>query len=262
MMNRCANRKSVCLILSLALLLNIFLAFPQYAYAGTNTESLITNLSNSGNAKLTFNLSVPAKTTCSYSIKFAPNNKNKALETLTGSVKNTTNKKKTFTVTKQVRYYSSKYSYKVSASYNYRKKNYTDTDAVKSLIPSKTFYSNKFVWTDSAIKKYKANKWVEIGMSFTAGVALDILVSKGYATKTLVAAYTIGGVASDLVAASATSDIRSTAKKGWGYRIKVVPNKSRTSYATYLLTYNSKGKLADTEFVGNISMSPYCKSIK
>lgn len=265
MSNKINGKKKLCRVVSVLMCISLCVStfvFPAKALASTSKEDLITNLKNSANAELSFYVYVPAKTTANYTIKLVPNNKNSAIDSLSGSVKNTGTEAKKIKVTRTVNYYSSKYSYSVKANYNYKKTNYVDTDTVKSLIPSKTFYSNKFTWTEENIKAYKNNKRVEILLAFGTGIAIDVLATKGYVTTALASAYTFGSLASDLVATNADSDIRNTAIKGWGYKIKAVPNSSGTEFTTYLLTYNKDGKLADTTKCGTVKISPYCKVIK
>ena len=262
MSNRRKRYTMLCKILVFLFIFNTIMWIPLEVAAGTQKESVVSGLCNSSNSVLTFYIEVPAKTTANYSIKFTPNNKGKSLETITGSVKNTSSQQKKIKVSRKVGYYSSKYQYSVSANYNYRKTNYSDTDKVYSKIPSHTFTSSKFTWTEANIRKAKANKRVEIVLVFSGTVALDIFVTRGYCTKAAATAYSIAFFANDLLCAGASQDIRNSMIKDWGYRIKAISNSSRTKYTLYLLTYNSKGKLVDSKKCGTISMSPYCKSIK
>ena len=238
-------------IISFLLVVTIFTPTKK-VMASTVKESIITNLKNSSNGKLSFTLSIPAHTRFSYSVKLIPNNKNAAIDTHGDTIYNYSNKEIKKNVTISINYYSTKYKYEVSASYNYRRCSYRDTDYVESKIPSNTFVTKKFTWTEKEIKKYKSKKRSQIVLLYSGSVVLDLFVSKGYCTAALSTGYGIGVLVSDLVNTKASEDIRSTAIKGWGYKIKAVPNEERTAYKTYLLTYNSKNKKVDKKYCGKV----------
>ena len=258
-------RRLFCACIILVIAICCVLASTQNAHASTNKEDLITSLKNPSNGTLSFYVYAPAKTTAKYSITLTPNNKGTSIDTVTGSVKNTTNKGKKIKVSKSVHYYSSKYSYKVKGSYTYKRKNYTDTDSKKSLIPSTTFTSTKFVWDEKTIKDYKAGRTVGVVVLTGATVILDIAITKGVATTTLKnmgTSYTACKFVSDLVIANSSSDVRTSIQKGWGYRTKTVPNADCTGYTAYLIVYSPDGKIAENKNIGTFKMSPYCKVIK
>ena len=230
--------------------------------ASIEKESIITNLKNPSNGELSFKLSIPAHTTLTYSVKLIPNNKNAAIDSYTNTLSNHSSKEIKKNVTLSINYYSTKYKYNVSAHYNYRRCSYTDTDYVESKIPSDTFVTKKFTWTEKEIKKYKNNKRSEIVLLYSGSVVLDIFVSKGYCTTALSSGYGIGVLVSDLVSTKASEDIRTTATEGWGYKIKAVPNEERTAYKTYLLTYNSKNKKVDKKYCGTVNTASIFRVIR
>ena len=84
-------------------------------------------------------------------------------------------------------------------------------------------------------------------MTFGAGVAIDILVTKGAVTASLATGYTLSTLLSDIISNYGSTDIRSPAIENWGYGFKYVTNSSKDGFDIYLLTYNSKGRLADTK---------------
>ena len=71
-------------------------------------------------------------------------------------------------------------------------------------------------------------------------MAIDILVTKGAVTASLATGYTLSKLLSDIISNYGSTDIRSPGIENWGYRCK-------DGFDIYLLTYNSKGRLADTK---------------
>ena len=78
-------------------------------------------------------------------------------------------------------------------------------------------------------------------------MAIDILVTKGAVTASLATGYTLSKLLSDIISNYGSTDIRSPGIENWGYRFKYVTNSSKDGFDIYLLTYNSKGRLADTK---------------
>ncbi|MCI8955963.1 MAG: hypothetical protein HFG29_03110 [Eubacterium sp.] len=236
----------------LFLLVVTMLSPTEKVMASIEKETIITNLKNPSNGKLSFTLTIPAHTTITYSVKLIPNNKNAAIDSYTNTFSNHSSKEIKKNITLLINYYSTKYKYNVSARYNYRRCSYIDTDYIESKIPANTFVTKKFTWTKKEIKRYKRNKRSEIVLLYSGSVVLDIFVSKGYCTAALSSGYGIGVLVSDLVKTKASEDIRTTAIEGWGYKIKAVPNEERTAYKTYLITYNSKNKKVDEKYCGKV----------
>lgn len=246
----------------LSLLVVTTFSLTKNVMASIEKDSIITQLKNPSNGELAFTVSIPAHTTLTYSVKLIPNNKNAAIDFYTNTLSNHSSKTVKKNITLSINYYSTKYKYNVSAHYNYKRCSYTDTDYVESKIPSNTFVTKKFTWTKEEIKKYKNNKRSEIVLLYSGSVVLDIFVSKGYCTTALSSGYGIGVLVSDLVKTKASEDIRTTAIKGWGYKIKAVPNEERTAYKTYLLTYNSKNKKVDEKYCGKVTTASIFRVIR
>lgn len=78
-------------------------------------------------------------------------------------------------------------------------------------------------------------------------MAIDILVTKGAVTASLATGYTLSKLLSDIISNYGSTDIRAPGIENWGYRFKYVTNSSKDGFDIYLLTYNSKGRLADTK---------------
>ena len=95
------------------------------------------------------------------------------------------------------------------------------------------------------VRYYSA--YYKMKASYSGGVAIDILVTKGAVTASLATGYTLSKLLSDIISNYGSTDIRSPGIENWGYRFKYVTNSSKDGFDIYLLTYNSKGRLADTK---------------
>ena len=252
------RKKSMCLLIAIIMGLSLFFSYKEKLYATTNVnqEDLIINVCNPSTGVIKFTLNIPAGVTVSYSLKLVPNSRTGSLDTSSGTCKNSGTKTIKKTITVNVKYFSDKYT--ISASYykgpSKNRTCYKDTDKAVSKLKS-TIYTNKFIWDDKNIRKYKNGQKVYIVLSFAIATSIDIIVSKGLAPMPLASILNLTLMMGDVSSAdggASTQTIRTTPIKGWGYQIKYVPNTD--GYTKYLLVYNDKNKLHETH---NLGKEPY-----
>jgi len=260
------KKNAMALVLALSLLFSATLTNIAVVQAATNVnqEDLISNISNTSNAKLSFNLKVPAGVTVSYKVQLIPNKRTGSLDTISGSVKNSEKKQVTKTVSVTTRYYSNKYT--ISASYSTgparNRTTYSDEDSATSALKS-TVTTNKFVWNDANIKKFKNGERVAVALTFALTGTVDILVSKGYLSGAVATTLSISLFAKDLLDAGSiadTSTIATTPIKGWGYQYKLSPYSG--GFTKYLLVYDANGKLYQTVNLGKVSTGTITAAIR
>ena len=160
-------------------------------------------------------------------------------------------------------FYSNKYT--ISASYttgSARKKiTYSDVDSATSALKTEV-KTNKFIWNDANIRRWKNEQRVSVVLSFVATGVVDIVVTKGYASGALAAALSITMFAGNMASAGTvteTKNIYCTPIKGWGYQIKLVPYSG--GYTRYLLIYDEKGKLYNTINWGKVPVSTISSAV-
>lgn len=255
-------------IFSIVLLLSILLSITPKSYAAPlsplnytitrkNKEDLVTNVSNISNAKISFNLNIPAGETVSYKVELIPNKRSGSIDTISGEYKNTGNSILTKSITASTRYYSNKYT--ITATYttgsSRSKIIYTDVDEAISALKT-TVYSTKFVWNDENIRKWKAGQAIFVILSFSITGTADILVTKGILSGKLATSLGLSFLISDISTSgtvASTKTIIYTPIKGWAYQFKLSPYNG--GYTRYLLIYDDKGKLHETLNWGNIPLS-------
>jgi len=234
------------------------------AATNVNQEDLISSISNPSNAKLSFSLKVPAGKTVSYKVQLIPNKRTGSLDTISGSVTNSQKSTVTKKVSVTTRYYSNKYT--ITASYSdgpaRNRTNYSDEDSATSALKT-TVTTNKFVWDDANINKWKNGQRVAVVLSFAATGTADLLVTKGYLSGTLATALSVTLFLGDVATAGSVADTRTIAEtpiKGWGYQYKLVPYSG--GFTRYLVVYDAKGKAYETIKLGNVSTGTISLAIR
>ena len=131
-------------------------------------SSLITNVKNPSNGKLSFTIKVPANQTLYYKVELIPSERAGSIEKKkNASYRNSSNKTVTKTITIDVKHFSPKYV--ITANYttgNSRIKTvYEDEEKASSNLVTK-ITSKPFVWTQAELDKYNAGKVISWAVTF------------------------------------------------------------------------------------------------
>ena len=131
-------------------------------------SSLITNIKNPSNGKLSFTIKIPANQTLYYKVELIPSKRAGAIETpKNASYYNSSNRTVTKTITVDVKHFSP--NYVITANYttgNSRIKTvYEDEEKVASKLV-KQITSKPFVWTQAELDKYNAGKTISWAVTF------------------------------------------------------------------------------------------------
>ncbi len=256
-------RQIVAVVLMGVVLISNSIPVSPCAAEHVNKEDLITNVTNPSNGKIRFNINVPAGVTVEYKVQLVPHVRTGSIDTVSGSYKNTSSNQVTRTITVDVDYYTSKYE--ITATYYTgparNRTYYEDTDSATSGLKT-TVFSNKFVWDDAAINRWKLGQRVGIVLTFAVTGAVDIAVSKGAISGAYATVLSISLLGADLenVGVADVRTVTSTPIKGWGYQYKLSP--CAGGYTKYLLVYDEQGRLHQTYNLGTISLSGITLAIR
>lgn len=222
-----------------------------------DSPSLITNVSNPSNGKLTFYINAPAGAEVHYSVKLIPNPRTGSIDTISGIFENTSRLEVSKKITANVKYYSDLYT--VSAYYTTGSYHnlfmYEDEETTTSAMKG-TQYSSKFVWDAANVAKWQAGQIVATTIAIGTGIVVDLAATRGYVSGRLATIVTIGLDSASIWGAAQTSteaNIMDTPVEGCAYQIKYVPYSG--GYGRYLVSYNSNGGVSSTVSLGNISLS-------
>ena len=243
------------------LFVSSFVVMPNDVYAGStkNDEKLVSCVSNPSNGIITFKIKCPAKSSIEYKLSLTPNKKNQSIDKYTGRFSNKSSKAVTKTFKYKVNYFSNLYKVSAKATVgNPRLRNYrTDTDSAKSIMV-KNVSSKTSKWTAKRIRQYNAGMAVAMSISLAAGVAVDILATKGVVTKTQATAFSVvsysltgGKIIGVINNEYSERDVPTIPRKNWSWKIEYKRN-GNSSYTAYLVV------LDDTEKTkGNYKLGTY-----
>lgn len=227
-------------------------------------ENLITKLANPSNGILTYYLNVPAGKTVRYSVTLVPGKRTGSVDTVAGTCRNTGKKAVLKKISVKTKYYSNQYIVKAQYATGPSRNSvvYKDEDRAVSALRSAVI-SEKFVWTDDNIKKWRNGQRISMALTFAITGVADFAVTKGYLSGTaatiLGVSFSVGNFAGGGTIASSRR-IAAVPIKGWGYRIQLVPVKN--GYCQYVIVYNDKGKIDSRYKLSMIPVSRISKVIK